>query len=146
MPPALSFDLAGEGGTVRVSAIESIRWAFFLLIFAESLSLSFFPIFVAQFYDPAFGLPLPVVIGIPITVFMLVWAITMPFAGTWCDRIGYRLAFSVGAAMTTIGLVLTAYSTSLADLLLWPTSPSSSRPRRAPRVRRCSWGASLRPC
>jgi predicted MFS family arabinose efflux permease len=119
MPPGLSFDLAGEGGSVRVSAVESIRWAFFLLIFAESLSLSFFPIFVAQFYDPAFGLPLPVVIGIPITVFMLVWAITMPFAGTWCDRIGYRLAFSVGAAMTTIGLVLTAYSTSLADLLLW---------------------------
>jgi predicted MFS family arabinose efflux permease len=119
MPAGLSFDLAGEGGTVRTSAIESIRWAFFLLIFAESLSLSFFPIFVAQFYDPAFGLPLPVVIGIPITVFMLVWAITMPFAGTWCDRIGYRLAFSVGAAMTTIGLVLTAYSTSLVDLLLW---------------------------
>src|SRR5713101_3035640 len=119
MPPGFSFDLAGEGGTVRVSAIESIRWSFFLLIFAESLSLSFFPIFVAQFYNPALGLPLPVVIGIPITVFMLVWAITMPFAGAWCDRIGYRLAFSVGAAMTTIGLVLTAYSTSLADLLLW---------------------------
>lgn len=119
MPPGLLFDLAGEGGIVRASAIESIRWSFFLLIFAESLSLSFFPIFVAQFYNPAFGLPKPVVIGIPITVFMLVWAITMPFAGTWCDRIGYRLAFSVGAAMTTIGLVLTAYSTSLADLLLW---------------------------
>ena len=76
---------------MRASAIENIRWSFFLLIFAESLSLSFFPIFVAQFYDPAFGLPLHVVIGIPITVFMLVWAITMPFAGTWCDRIGYRL-------------------------------------------------------
>jgi hypothetical protein len=119
MPPGFSFDLAGERSTVRPIAIENIRWSFFLLIFAESLSLSFFPIFVAQFYDPAFGLPLPVVIGIPITVFMLVWAITMPFAGTWCDRIGYRLAFSVGAAMTTIGLVLTAFSTSLADLLLW---------------------------
>jgi len=119
MPVRLSFDLAGERGTVRANAIENIRWSFFLLIFAESLSLSFFPIFVAQFYDPAFGLPLPVVVGIPITVFMLVWAITMPFAGTWCDRIGYRLAFSIGAAMTTIGLFLTAYSTSLADLLLW---------------------------
>ena len=119
MPPGFSFDLAGERGTVRAIAVENIRWSFFLLIFAESLSLSFFPIFVAQFYDPAFGLPLHVVIGIPITVFMLAWALTMPFAGTWCDRVGYRLAFSVGAAMTTIGLVLTAYSTSLADLLLW---------------------------
>ena len=119
MPSGFSFNLTGERSTVRAIAIENIRWSFFLLIFAESLSLSFFPIFVAQFYDPAFGLPLHVVIGIPITVFMLVWAITMPFAGTWCDRIGYRLAFSIGAAMTTIGLALTAYSTSLADLLLW---------------------------
>ncbi|PWT91025.1 MAG: hypothetical protein C5B56_04485 [Proteobacteria bacterium] len=119
LPQGFSFNLSGERGIVRANAIESIRWSFFLLIFAESLSLSFFPIFVAQFYDPAFGLPLHVVIGIPITVFMLVWAVTMPFAGTWCDRIGYRLAFSVGAGMTTIGLVLTAYSTSLTDLLLW---------------------------
>jgi hypothetical protein len=92
MPPGLLFDLVGEGGTVRTSSIEGIRWAFFLLIFSESQSLSFFPIFVTQFYDPAFALPLPAVIGIPITVFMLVWAITMPPAGTWCDRIGYRLA------------------------------------------------------
>jgi HAMP domain-containing protein len=55
MPPGLSFDLSGERSS-RASAIENIRWSFFLLIFAESLSLSFFPIFVAQFYDPAFGL------------------------------------------------------------------------------------------
>ena len=58
-------------------------------------------------------------IGIPITVFMLVWAIAMPFAGTWCDRVGYRKAFGVGAAATTAGLILTAYSTSLSDLLIW---------------------------
>lgn len=86
MPPGLSFDLSGERSSVRAVAIENIRWSFFLLIFAESLSLSFFPIFVAQFYDPAFGLPLHVVIGIPITVFMLVWAITMPFAGARLQR------------------------------------------------------------
>jgi MFS family permease len=60
-----------------------------------------------------------VVIGIPITVFMLVWAIAMPIAGTWCDRVGYRKAFGVGAATTTAGLILTAYSTSIVDLLLW---------------------------
>lgn len=118
-PPAFSFDTQNARTMIHVNSVESIRWPFFLLIFAESLSLAFFPNFVAQFYDPAYGLPRHVVIGIPITVFMLVWAIAMPFAGTWCDRVGYRKAFSVGAATTTAGLILTAYSTSIVDLLLW---------------------------
>ncbi len=119
LPQGFSFDTRDERTTLRVNSVESIRWPFFLLIFAESLSLAFFPNFVAQFYDPSYGLPRHLVIGIPITVFMLVWAITMPFAGTWCDNVGYRKAFSVGAAATTAGLILTAYSTSVVDLLLW---------------------------
>ena len=119
LPDGLLFDSGDERRTLRVNAIDNIRWPFFLMIFAESLSLSFFPIFVAQFYDPSYGLPLHVMIGMPITVFMLVWAIAMPFAGTWCDRVGYRQAFGVGAATTTVGLILTAYATTMVDLLLW---------------------------
>jgi len=119
MPEGSSFDLGDERRSLRINSMENIRWPFFLLIFAESLSLSFFPNFVAQFYDPAYGITRNVMIGIPITVFMLVWAIAMPFAGTWCDRVGYRQAFCVGAATTTAGLILTAYSTSMVDLLLW---------------------------
>ncbi len=119
LPPGFSFDTRDDRPTLRVNSVENIRWPFFLLIFAESLSLAFFPNFVAQFYHPSYGLSQHVVIGIPITVFMLVWAIAMPFAGTWCDRVGYRRAFGVGAAATTAGLILTAYSTGLVDLLLW---------------------------
>src|SRR5882672_9691614 len=70
LPDGFLFDAGDERRTLRVNAIDNIRWPFFLMIFAESLSLSFFPIFVAQFHDPSLGLPLHVVIGIPITVFM----------------------------------------------------------------------------
>jgi MFS family permease/HAMP domain-containing protein len=118
-PQGFSFDIRNAHKALRINSVESIRWPFFLLIFAESLSLAFFPNFVAQFYDPSYGLPRNVVIGIPITVFMLVWAITMPIAGTWCDRVGYRKAFGIGAAATAVGLTLTAYATNLVDLLLW---------------------------
>ena len=119
LPAGFRFDTTDERRTLRVNAIENIRWPFFLLIFAESLSLSFFPIFVGQFYDPSFGLPPQLVIGIPITIFMLVWALAMPVAGTWCDRVGYRQAFCFGAALTTLGLVLTAYASNLVELLAW---------------------------
>jgi MFS family permease len=60
-----------------------------------------------------------VVIGLPISLFMLVWAIAMPWAGVWCDRVGYRQAFAAGAAVTTIGLVLTAFAGSIVEIMLW---------------------------
>jgi MFS family permease len=81
--------------------------------------LSFFPVYVSQFYDPSFPLPRQVVVGLPISVFMLVWALAMPWAGAWCDRVGYKQAFGFGAAVTTLGLVLTAQAGSMAELLLW---------------------------
>jgi len=96
-----------------------IRPALFLLIFAESLSLSFFPIFVNELYEPVAGLSREMVIGLPISLFMLVWALSLPSAGGWSDRVGRRKSFLVGAIITTVGLVLTGFSQTIYDLLIW---------------------------
>ena len=96
-----------------------IRPALFLLIFAESLSLSFFPIFVNELYEPVAGLSREMVIGLPISLFMLVWALSLPSAGGWSDRVGRRKSFLVGAFITTIGLILTGFSQTIYDLLIW---------------------------
>lgn len=109
----------GARQTLHASALAHIRWPFFLLIFADSLSLSFFPVYVGQFYAPDMGLSKSVVVGLPISIFMFTWALSMPWAGMWSDRVGHRKAFVVGAAITTAGLVLTAFAQSLYDLLLW---------------------------
>jgi MFS family permease len=113
------FDVNNARQVLRVNAVENIGWPFFLLIFSESLSLSFFPIFVSQFVDPNSSVSQSIVIGLPITVFMLVWAVTMPYAGACCDRIGFRKAFGLGALITTLGLILTAFAESMLQLLLW---------------------------
>jgi MFS family permease len=113
------FDVNNARQVLRVNAVENIGWPFFLLIFSESLSLSFFPIFVSQFVDPSSSVSQSIVIGLPITVFMLVWAVTMPYAGACCDRIGFRKAFGLGALITTLGLILTAFADSMLQLLLW---------------------------
>jgi HAMP domain-containing protein len=55
-PEGYRFHARGERDTLMVSAVHYIQWPFFLLIFADSLSLSFFPIFVGQFYDASFNL------------------------------------------------------------------------------------------
>ncbi|KQW89118.1 hypothetical protein ASC94_21915 [Massilia sp. Root418] len=113
------FHAPGQRSTLYAAALDHIRWPFFLLIFADSLSLSFFPVYVGQFYEPGMGLARDLVVGLPISVFMFVWALSMPWAGAWSDHVGHRKAFVVGAAITTAGLVLTAGAHSLYDLLLW---------------------------
>lgn len=116
---ALKLHAPGTRQTLHASALAHIRWPFFLLIFADSLSLSFFPVYVGQFYAPDMGLSKSVVVGLPISIFMFTWALSMPWAGMWSDRVGHRKAFVVGAAITTAGLVATACAQSLYDLLLW---------------------------
>ncbi|HKJ87928.1 MAG TPA: MFS transporter, partial [Gammaproteobacteria bacterium] len=103
----------------QVPRISYIRPPLFLLIFAESMSLSFFPIYVDKFYTPMAGVSESVVIGLPISIFMLVWALSLPFAGQWSDRRGRRLVFMVGAVITSLGLVLTGLSQNLWQLLLF---------------------------
>lgn len=119
LPANVEFDLETKRPYLRYESAENIRWPFFLVIFSESLSLSFFPIFVGQFDGSAFGLPHSIMVGLPITMFMLVWTISMPYAGAWCDKIGYRATFAVGASITTMGLILTAFATGMGDLLVW---------------------------
>jgi MFS family permease/HAMP domain-containing protein len=116
---AFKFHAKDERLTLFSTAVDHIRWPFFLLIFADSLSLSFFPVFVGQFYSPAMGISKNIVIGLPISIFMFTWALSMPWAGMWSDRVGHRKAFIVGAVITTLGLLLTACSQTLYDLLLW---------------------------
>ena len=97
----------------------SVRLPLFLIIFAESLSLSFFPLYVNSLFTPLAGISREVVIGLPISIFMLFWALSLPVAGAWSDRKGRHIPFLVGACITTLGLILTAYAQSILDLLVW---------------------------
>ncbi|MDN3578978.1 MFS transporter [Chitinimonas viridis] len=115
----LRFHAEGERPTLFSGAVDFVRWPFFLLIFSDSLSLSFFPLYVEGFYSPAYGISRQVALGLPISIFMFAWAMAMPWAGLWCDRLGYRRAFAIGAGITTVGLLLTAVSQTLIDLVLW---------------------------
>ena len=119
LPENVSFDLANKHNVLRVNTIENIRWPFFLLIFSEALSLSFLPHFIGQLDSAGVDLPRNVLISLPITLFMLLWTITIPFVGFLCDRFGYRKTFCLGAAIAMLGLILTALTTRLFDVIMW---------------------------
>lgn len=120
--PALAGLRFAEGGKPRPyheNLLVYIRMPLFLFVFAESLSLSFFPIFVEQRYEPLFGLSKEMVIGLPIALFMLIWALSQPTGGIWSDRVGRRTAFLASALCTAVGLIGTGQSADIVEVLIW---------------------------
>ena len=109
----------GDMSGASLNLLIYIRPALFLLVFSESLSLSFFPLYVDQLYKPIPGISRELVIGAPISIFMFFWAISLPSAGGWSDRIGRRKPLLAGALLTGSGLLMTAFASGLFDLLLW---------------------------
>lgn len=95
-----------------------IRLPLFLLVFAEASSLAFFPNFVSSLSSQQSFIPAHLVTSIPISLFMLVWAISLPFAGYWSDKVGRRVSLISGSVITSIGLFCTALTHSLELLLL----------------------------
>jgi MFS family permease/HAMP domain-containing protein len=103
----------------RLSALSLnfVRPPLFLLVFSESMSLSFFPMYVESMYEPIANLSKTMVIGLPISVFMAIWALSLPMAGQWSDNVGRRKAFIIGALITTIGLAASGFADNLWHLL-----------------------------
>ncbi len=116
---AYTFKKDEETREASQSSLIYIRPPLFLLIFADSLSLSFFPFYVRGLYTPISGISENIVIGLPISIFMLFWALSLPYAGAWSDRVGRRKPIIIGAILTSAGLILTGFAQSMFDLLLW---------------------------
>ncbi len=95
-----------------------IRLPLFLLVFAEASSLAFFPNYVASLDNTNSLIPEHLVTSLPISLFMLVWAISLPFAGYWSDKVGRRFSLIAGGLITSFGLFCTALTSTLELLLL----------------------------
>ncbi|MCK6265156.1 MFS transporter [Vibrio sp. ZSDE26] len=95
-----------------------IRLPLFLLVFAEASSLAFFPNFVSSLPNNQAWIPESLQTSIPISLFMLCWALSLPFAGYWSDKVGRRYSLIAGASLTAIGLALTAFVPNMLTLLI----------------------------
>ncbi len=103
----------------RQPRIINIRMLTFLFMFAELLSRPFLPLYVRELVTPIPGIPEDILIGLPISAFMLMVAVCMPIAGGWSDRVGHSKAYISGALLATLGLFGTGFAFTLWDLILW---------------------------
>ena len=101
----------------RGSIIDA-RIPLFVFSFAEELQKSFMPLFVAEYYQPNSWISRDIMIGLPISVFMLVIALITPFAGRWTDHYGCKKIFMWGLLPALCGYLLCAFANS-AEMIIF---------------------------
>ncbi|MEO0929662.1 MAG: MFS transporter [Pseudomonadota bacterium] len=100
------------------AGIIDARIPLFVFCFAEELQKSFLPLFVAELHQPTDLFAVDIMMGLPISIFMLVIAVLTPFAGTLVDRHGNRRLFLVGLAPAIAGYGICAMAQSGNDIVL----------------------------
>lgn len=101
------------------NSLAYIRAPLFTFMLSEELSRSFFPVYAAGMADTVDFLPIRFAVALPLSLFMLIVALSQPIAGRWSERIGRRRALLIGAFCGACGQVLTATATTMATLLVW---------------------------
>jgi MFS family permease len=112
---AISKTSAVGGG--ELTPHRFIRPFVFLYFVAYNLPVSFFPLFVRTLHEPLWGLPQEVLISLPISVFMLFFAVSMLLAGVWLDRAGWYRPLLFGASIFSLGFAMTAFADSYIELI-----------------------------
>ena len=107
------------GEELRPRNAMQIRIPLFLFMFAEELPRSFLPLFVARLSPADTAVSNELLIGLPITLFMLAAAVMIPFGGRIADRFGARRVFLMGIAPAAAGYFGTFLAQGYYDLVAW---------------------------
>jgi predicted MFS family arabinose efflux permease len=96
-----------------------VRILAFLFVVAEELARPFLPVFIEGFLRAPGLAPEPVLIGLPLSLFMLAAALSMAFLGPLLDRLDRRHSFLIGSLFATAGLVGTGLAQSYYEVVSW---------------------------
>lgn len=109
----------GRPAPYRPVRLLGARMATFLFIFAAELSQPFLPLYARSLATALQDPPSQWLIGLPLTVFTLVAASSMPLAGWRIARVDFRRAFAEGALLLMVGLIGAGFAADFLALLGW---------------------------
>lgn len=95
-----------------------VRLPLFVFVFSEELQKPFLPLYIRSLATDATWLTPEILIGLPISVYMLVLAVATPFAGGLADRIGIKRIFMLGLIPAIIGFIGSALAQDVIMLLV----------------------------
>jgi predicted MFS family arabinose efflux permease len=110
--------LAAEEEQQRANLVV-VRILAFLFVVAEELARPFLPVFVEGFLHAPGLAPEPMLIGLPLFLFMLAAATSMAFLGPLFDGLDRRHTFLIGSLLATVGLVGTGLAQSYYEVVFW---------------------------
>ena len=115
----LARHVIGSVGSHAGTHLPRIRAPVFSFILAEELTRPCLPGYVGLLASDGGDAAAPLVIGLPIAIFMLIVALGQPALGRWSERVGRRQALVTGALAAALGFAGTALAQGLWDLILW---------------------------
>lgn len=110
---------AGGSAAAHAAELPRVRAPLFTFMLAEELTRPCLPGYVARVAGDTGATLAPLVVGLPIAIFMLIVALGQPGFGRWSRRVGRRSALLAGAAIGAAGFVGTALAHGLIELIAW---------------------------
>ena len=104
---------------MHIEAADRIRVPLFLFIFSEELTRSFLPLYIQKYAPTDLMLSTELMIGLPITLFMVAAMIATPLGGGFVDRVGVKKVFLTGTVLALIGFVGNFYAQGYLDLVMF---------------------------
>ncbi|MCB1886333.1 MAG: MFS transporter [Rhodocyclaceae bacterium] len=111
--------VTGTAGGAPAAPLMRIRAPVFTFILAEELTRPCLPSYIGRLASDGAGAVAPLVVSLPIALFMLIVALGQPVLGRWSERIGRRRALLTGALVGAVGFVGSGFSQGLYDLIAW---------------------------
>jgi predicted MFS family arabinose efflux permease len=113
------FGLTASGtiATRAAAAPVDVRLPLFVFILAEEMQKPFLPLYVRSLQGNVAWLSQEVLIGLPISIYMLTLALATPFAGSWADRTGARRIFVLGLVPALAGFLGSAFAATVLELM-----------------------------
>lgn len=108
-----------SGKQLRLTSASQIRVPLFLFIFSEELSRSFLPLFVTRYAPADMMISQDLLVGLPITLFMLAATIATPIGGGLVDRIGVQRVFVAGIVIALMGFIGNFLTQTYYDLVAY---------------------------
>lgn len=93
---------------IEASPLDAVRLPLFLFILTEELTRAFLPLHIRELALAGDGPARSV--GLPITVYMLAFALATPFAGGLADRYGAKRVFNLGCGLALAGFAWAAWT------------------------------------
>ncbi|MCB1955593.1 MAG: MFS transporter [Rhodocyclaceae bacterium] len=109
----------GTGRQAADADLMRIRAPVFTFILAEELTRPCLPAYIGQLASDGSGTVAPLVVSLPIALFMLIVALGQPILGRWSERIGRRRALLAGALIGAAGFAGSALAGGLYALIAW---------------------------